>query len=848
MKTIKSFLLAGVALFLSLLPSYTRAEKSLVIVLDCNMTMKQSGAVKTTVSYVNTLIEGYAKKPELRDLSFRLEQVYAEKVPGQGVKCSVDYTFRRVGESRPFEATRGRALKDSPVDMDATRPIFQAKVTDWASKNDGVLFITTATGATAVNLGEGFSRLVKPSMDKYHNVDENALTSAIRDAIEDFISFNSVPDFKFKSLLVGTAKTKVAVPFEFTSENIDGVVVDTGIKGASPREFADNLKKGSFEVSFPEAGTYVVTATARRRDTSLPPVKVTVRVEDPVIPTVSRLVVLPEGGVYLPDEVSFSIGLADTDTATVDFGDGTKANYRTGAPDLRHAYKEAGDFKVTVTPMSGRAKTTVVTVKTPSVKDVFVAPEEDLTTATPATVSFSVDGAPSASVDFGDGTDRVVVKTKNGSASVDHRYAAAGSYSIRVAPVNGGRRFDAAAKSKPVVVGRAIPATLVSIIPLRPTMERGKGPAEFKLTLQNVAKATVDFGDETPTESFAAGTITHEYDRIGSFTVTAKALSEDGAEHKNKTPCTIQIVEPELPAPTCTITADETTEMGSSWVMDLQFADTQSATVSFSDAEGEPAAIEIDDIGAAEVRHAFKADGECTVTISMVNGPKTGTAKYTVQVAKPEETFGAISVTVQGPEGEDLEIEDNGTGNYKLEVGQLITLVVKQRNVNITVDYGDPPGETDKGSTTSHAYQQSGHYTVEIRGKGKISGASKGSKTITVDVVDHGFPKWILLPVLVALGFCGLLATRPKGRLAVTKSSATNFHDFSLIGHACQVKLENVILTVKLRGNSLWIRSSMGGVKADGKTLGSEPLEITKSSFEVSTSAGTWMFERIDRK
>ena len=168
MKKSARHLAAALALLLALVSSPARADRLLTIVLDSNLEMKHSDATKVTVTYLNTMMEGFAKDPAKGDLSIRLVQVCVRPDPALKPPVSLFYESmtRRVVDTQKqsFEVSRAKGIKESPIDHANTKSKFQDKITDAVAKCDGIVLVSSATGATAVNLGRGFSRVVKPTM------------------------------------------------------------------------------------------------------------------------------------------------------------------------------------------------------------------------------------------------------------------------------------------------------------------------------------------------------------------------------------------------------------------------------------------------------------------------------------------------------------------------------------------------------------------------------------------------------------------------------------------------------------------------------------------------------------
>jgi PKD repeat protein len=150
------------------------------------------------------------------------------------------------------------------------------------------------------------------------------------------------------------------------------------------------------------------------------------------------------GGPYMVDEgspVALSLSAADPDgdalSLSWDLGDGT---FDTGALPTWHEYADDGTYTVSVTAAdpAGLSATLATTVQVANVRPT-VAPiagaslvEGEVYTAS---VSFTDPGADrwSATVDYGDGSPPQTLELSAKTAVLAHRYAASGTYTVRVA-------------------------------------------------------------------------------------------------------------------------------------------------------------------------------------------------------------------------------------------------------------------------------------------------------------------------------------------------------------------------------------------------------------------------------
>ncbi len=751
---------AVVALVVALAVTASAAPTRLTVVLDNCKEMRSAGAVETAISYINTLMQGYAKNPNPPELEVTLYQICAETPFMADTRpYYIDKTCS-VGDGQQFfPEKKSSAERESPIVLPATKEKTRNLIFDWADKNksDGIILVSPDPVAKALNLGEGFHTVIIPARDAKNRLAKNQFTADLQVAIDEFLEVTGKP----------------------------GASV-AGLKASSAR-------------------------------------------------------------VYTLGAVAFEVELEGCETATVDFGDGTSEEYCEGTA-LRHAYQKAGRYTVTAKASAKDAgKSVAVAVLDAAVADLAVRPQQ-LTTAEDAVVSFVLRGAPSAEIRFGDGTDPVFAKPTSGLVSVRHRYGKPGSYTLQAIPRNGARAFAAAALA--VVVGDEPRRLGLDLKAVRAKATLPNGRIEFFATLDNAVRAEIDFGDGSVPEKATTARMAHDYNQAGAYEVKLTAWAADGSTDSRT--CAVQIAEPAVPVPTCEFTPGEgSATAGGAFEVRCQFSNTESATASFSDAPDAALSLDIGEDGASTIRHEFRSDGEQFVLVTMEGNGKTSEARYRVAVERPDESFGNLLVSVVR-NGAEESLGDNGTGYYQIKVGEeLICGIKPSRNVSIRVDFGD--GNEERGTTSvSHTYQQSGEYTVTLRGTGSITKTPKGPITFTVQVKGDSLPILILLGVLVILvgGFFGLTALlKPKYFLRVTPPRKEPLNrNFGLIGHRCDLSLDGLNVVVALKGETLELTSPADGVTANGQPLGAEvPVEIAESKVEVVFGNETWTIECLKK-
>lgn len=719
--------------------------RTLAIALDNSKEMRSIEAVDTAISYINTLMQGYAKGPEPVALSVNLYQFCAETPLFAETRFYCYPGACRVGDGRQFYAEKkSRAERESAIVHAATKRRARNDIFDWAGKSDGIILVSTTPDAKALNLGDGFHAVVIPARDAKDRLAKEKFTADLQKAIDDFLE--------------------------------DGE----------------------------EAGVAVVSFTAS-------PAK-----------------------AFAGAPVAFAVESPSSPVLVV-FGDGKQAEWREGR-ELKHVYEKPGRYRATARA-GGKdpGKALEIQVNEPAAVKVAVRPEK-LTTGVDAEVGFELQGAPSAAVDFGDGTEPDFVKVTAGRITVKHRYGKAGAYTLRVTPRDGERTFPAATAA---VVVAAEPRSLgIALSANRAAATLPDGNIEFSAKLDNAVKAEMDFGDGTPKEN-ASARMSHSYSREGTYEAKLTAWAADGGSASRTWQVTIAPAP--VPAPACTFEpgAPKAT-LGEPLEVRCRFQNTERASARFPD--GSETELDIGGDGTAAIRHEFPTAGTQAIVVKMTGNGKTVEARCQVAVDKPEESFGTLALYVSR-DGEDVPLENDGAGHYRVKAGEEITLKAeKARNVSITVNYGDE-SDPERGATTSHVYQEGGEYTIEVNAKGTLTKAPLPKKTLTVTVKGSSPLPAILavLAVLAAAFGIGKAVAQGNRKLAVTGPD----------GKETKRKPGRVTLdpgveiqVAAAKGGVLSVALVKGSATAEGRALSEQPAKFGRR-VEIRTVGGTWTVELL---
>ncbi len=479
----------GAALALMLALSAAQAEQRLTVVLDSCREMKASKAVDTAISYINTLMQGYAKNPTPPELAVTLYQIRAEPKWGQPSQCTFTYPpmVSTVGDGKQFFPDRCNAERESPFTLAATKKAASDFVFDWGSKGDGIILVSAAPDTKALNLGKGFHKVIIPARDAREKLDANQFTADIQSAFDEFMAIAAAAVTELKA-----SATKVytlgSVTFDISLEGTETAMVDFG-DGNTEEYRAGNPIRHPFE----KAGRYEVTARVSARDSGKS-VKILV-----VDASATDLAVRPSRLTPAVDaEVSFVLHGAPS--AAVQFGDDTPPAYAKGdskgAVSIRHRYGEPGSYTLHVTPRNGArsfapATLAVVVADEPHRLGLELKAARTKATLPDGHIEFhaTLDNAVRAEIDYGDKTP--VAKAATGR--LVHDYGKAGTFEAKLTAW----AADGTSDSQTCTVQIAEPAVPLPSCEFSPeegTVMAG-GELEVQCRFQNTESATASFSD-----------------------------------------------------------------------------------------------------------------------------------------------------------------------------------------------------------------------------------------------------------------------------------------------------------------------------------------------------------------
>jgi len=266
-----------------------------------------------------------------------------------------------------------------------------------------------------------------------------------------------------------------------------------------------------------------------------------------------------------------------------DFGDGT-APVTTVAPTAiaQHTYATTGTYTVTLnaTDTGGFTSAPVTASILVQAEQIPVArlsvsqvvPTPALTVNANGSTSTDPDHTPIATYrfDFGDGT--AAVTTVAPTATAQHTYAAAGSYTVSLIVTDTGGNPSAAVTSSVTVIREDPPTARLAVTQLvTPALTvRADGSTSTDTDLTPIASYRFTFGDGTAAVTTAAPTATaqHTYATAGTYTVTVIATDTGGNPSTAasasiivvpENPPTARLTAVQLPSPVLTVSADAST-------------------------------------------------------------------------------------------------------------------------------------------------------------------------------------------------------------------------------------------------------------------------------------------------
>ena len=239
------------------------------------------------------------------------------------------------------------------------------------------------------------------------------------------------------------------------------------------------------------------------------------------------------------EEISLSADAHDDDNDTLtydwDFGDGETAS----GENVKHTWADDGDYTVTVIVSDGEADvsesaTVSVANRAPTLTLSVSATsgDEGDSFAFSAATSDVTDDTVSVTWDFGDG----------GSATglaVTHTFTDDGTFVVEViaSDEDGGvtseKLFITIANVAPTLTNLQLPSSVKQGEPVTVSIE-ATDPGDDEVTI------IWNWGDGTTDEG---GTVTHTYDKVGTYTVTVCATDDDGGEDCQQATIPIELLQ-----------------------------------------------------------------------------------------------------------------------------------------------------------------------------------------------------------------------------------------------------------------------------------------------------------------
>jgi hypothetical protein len=247
-------------------------------------------------------------------------------------------------------------------------------------------------------------------------------------------------------------------------------------------------------------------------------------------------------GNLVTDPISISTFFAHP--TTVNYGDGTEITYQAGETPS-HIYTAGGSYLIKAVTGDGDDLITVnLAVVVPfdsSAAQVYgMGVYGDYNDPTQTVVQYDFDGAPTGTLDFGDGSPTVSVDTS--ALQQAHTYAK--GFWNAVLQVNDGSqtRSGSVSFTTPLITGK-IPQIGVSNVVITPNPAKANEPVSFSgsVTVKNVSgdvSGYLDFGDGSPSFSISGAdglktTIQHTYAADGVYNA-ALTLYASGASSTTK--------------------------------------------------------------------------------------------------------------------------------------------------------------------------------------------------------------------------------------------------------------------------------------------------------------------------
>jgi hypothetical protein len=421
-------------------------------------------------------------------------------------------------------------------------------------------------------------------------------------------------------------------------------------------------------------------------------------------------------------------------TYTIDYGDGTvdgpTAINSPGSIPLSHQYTAWGIYTIMVTvidQVGGVGQDSADLIVQPINPVVDAGPDQTLIEgenfdSTASFVDFA--GGPwTASVDYGDGSDPVVIDniTEPGDIPLLHQYVEAGIYTVTVTVTDTSDDQSGSDTALAIVNGAVV---FVTITPISPTtLDEGDtftGTATFTEASETAGSWSVfiKYGDGSEfseiLDTVSPIPLEHVYTYQGTFTLTVVVNDNEGQSGASALYITVNNVDPVVTIDPVGEVNDGETFSGSGSFTDPGQAPEESwmATVDYGDGTGiQDLQLDVDN-KTFELNHVYYEVGEFTITVIVYDTfGGVGDDSATITVNNSPIMVDIDSTNSPVNQGDEL----TGSGTFS-DVGGPPWVA--------TVDYGDGTGvsplaldnltDTSGEFTLSHIYDNYGQFTITV--------------------------------------------------------------------------------------------------------------------------------------
>jgi PKD repeat protein len=610
----------------------------------------------------------------------------------------------------------------------------------WGDGSSSPVAATAGNGAgvsaSHVYATPGSYTLTVSALDKYGQAGSASKAVTVINPVPfvQISAANSVPiETTFQPSV--TATNGYASSFTFVLNWGDGQM--TTQSGSSPQPF-------SHVYSVPGSYTLRVTATDSTGATNTATLAMTV---SDVVPSVTleppspAPVTAATSSTFTASASSISPAITGAGYSFVfDWGDGSTHSVVAGSPEgatgvVSHTYAEPGTYTLTVTATDeyggSGSNTLPVSVADAPPTAGFTSPSYTGAAASPLTVSVTASSPSSReesggftyALNWGDGHTSSVTSVPGSTvAAATHTYDAGGTYTISLYVVDSLNTQSATVTAS---------ATIANVAPTITSFTHPNGyvttPTAFAVQVSDVSHADTqagftiawDFGDGTAVQSgLNLSSVTHQYTKLGSFTVRVTATDENGLEATASALISVQDQQPVV-------------SLGSARTVGINVPATFAPTLTPDVASW-------------------------TYTYAWVLGTSTSAATPTVT-----ETFASVgtytvSVTVTDPFGKSgsASVTVHVVDEPPVATNVLVSPAspVAQQPLTLTYAYSDPNGFTENGTTITWFANGQGvaayngqsmipagvtqrnqtWYAVVTPKDGTLSGTSVQSNTVTI--------------------------------------------------------------------------------------------------------------------